>query len=275
MRTELSGRVALVTGASRGIGRACALALAREGCDIVVAAKTTEPDPRLPGTIFDVAREVEAIGRRALPAKCDVRDEAQIAETVRLAIERLGRIDILINNAGALWWRPVEDTPAKRFDLVMDVNVRAAFLFSRACLRPMLERGWGHIINMSPPIELSALPNKVAYLISKYGMTMLTMGLAEELKGAAVAVNSLWPATVVESQATINFGLGDRSVWRKADILADAVVAIVSKNPSVLTGKALIDEDVLRAEGVTDFEKYNCVPGAEPMRLAWDVISGK
>ncbi|MGE3808829.1 MAG: SDR family NAD(P)-dependent oxidoreductase, partial [Gemmataceae bacterium] len=172
-------------------------------------------------------------------------------------------------NAGALWWQPVLDTPAKRFDLVMGVNVRAAFLASRAVLPGMIERGWGHIINMSPPIELAALKGRVAYCVSKFGMTMLTHGLAEEVRSHNVAVNSLWPVTIIESQASINWGLGQRAMWRKPDILVDAVLRLLDKEPASCSGRALLDEDFLRAEGVTDFSNYACVPGAEPPRVGW------
>ncbi len=271
---KLDGRVAIITGASRGIGKCCALALAREGCDVVVAAKTEVSDDKHPGTIYDAAAEVEALGRRALAVRCDVREEAEIEAMVARTLESFGRVDILVNNAGALWWRPVIDTPAKRFDLVTEVNVRAAFLASRACLPSMIERRYGHIVNMSPPIDLRALPNHVAYAVGKFGMTMLTMGLAEEVREHNIATHALWPVTVIESQATIHFGLGDRSLWRKADILADALVALVSKEPSFRTGQALKDEEVLRADGVTDFEKYACVPGSEPLRLDWGMASG-
>lgn len=273
---NLTGKVAVITGASRGVGRAVALKLAQEGVDVVIAAKTTEPDPRLPGTIYEVAKEVEALGRRALPVKTNVRELADIEHMVKQTLDTFGRVDILVNNAGALWWYPVMDTPPKRFDLVMDVNVRAAFLCSQAVLPAMIERQWGHIINMSPPIDFSVLPGKVAYMISKFGMTMLAMGLAEEVREQNVAVNALWPVTPIESYATINFGMGDPSMWRKADILADAVHAIVSHEPGTYTGQALLDEDILREAGVTDFDKYACVPGSTPALITWDnVQSGK
>lgn len=268
---SLEGRVAIVTGASRGIGKACALALAKRGCDIVVAAKTETPDPRLPGTIHDTAKEVEALGRRALALSVDVRDDAKVEDMAKQTLDRFGRIDILINNAGALWWRPVLETPAKRFDLVMGVNARAAFLCARACLPAMIERQWGHIVNMSPPIDLRPVPGRVAYFISKYGMTLIAHGLAEEVKEHNVAVNALWPVTMVESQATINYGLAGREQWRKADIVADATVAIVEKPPSFRTGKALLDEEVLMADGIKDFSRYACVPGTNPPPILWEV----
>jgi citronellol/citronellal dehydrogenase len=267
--SALQGRVAVITGASRGIGRALALGLARHGCDIVVAAKSTESTEKLPGSIYTVAREVEELGARALPLAVDVRDADRVEAMVAQAAERFGRIDILINNAGALWWQPLLDTPAKRFDLVMGVNARAAFLTCRAVLPHMIRRQWGHIINMAPPIDLKVVPGRIAYFISKFSMTLLTHGLAEEVRSANIAVNALWPVTVIESQASINWGLGTPETWRKPDILVDCVLRLVRKEPAALTGQALLDEDFLRAEGVTDFSGYACVPGTEPPRLAW------
>jgi citronellol/citronellal dehydrogenase len=187
-------------------------------------------------------------------------------------MERFGRIDILINNAGALWWRPLLDTPVKRFDLVMSVNARAAFLACQAVLPHMTARRWGHIINMSPPIETRVVPGRIAYFISKFGMTLLTHGLAEEVRSDNIAVNSLWPVTIIESQASINYGLGTPAMWRKPDILVDSVLRLVQKEPSEITGRALLDEEFLGQEGVTDFSGYSCVPGTEPPRLSWPAI---
>ncbi len=266
---DLRGRVAVITGASRGIGRALALGLAKAGCPVVIAAKSTESSDKLPGSIYTVAEEVKALGGEALPVPVDVRDAAAIEALAAKTRERFGRIDILLNNAGALWWRPLLETPAKRFDLVMGVNARASFLCAQAVLPSMIERKWGHIVNMSPPMDLSLVPGRIAYAISKLGMTMLTLGLAEELKGHNVAVNSLWPVTVIESQASINWGLGTRDQWRTPDILVDCVLRMVSKEPKDLTGQALLDEDFLRSEGITDLSKYSCVPGSKPMRIAW------
>lgn len=265
----LQGRVAIITGASRGIGRAFALGLARAGCSIVVAAKSINSSEKLPGSIFTVAQEVEALGGQALPVQVDVRDEAQIDSLAAQTRERFGRIDILINNAGALWWKPVLETPAKRFDLVMGVNARAALLCSRAVLPAMIERRWGHIINLSPPLDLAMVPGRVAYSISKLGMTLLTFGLAEEVRPQNIAVNALWPVTIIESQASINHGLGTPTMWRKPEILVDCVLRLTAREPGDVTGQALLDEDFLRAEGVTDFSGYACVPGSEPPRLSW------
>jgi citronellol/citronellal dehydrogenase len=189
---------------------------------------------------------------------------------VRHAEAELGRIDILVNNAGALWWKPVLETPVNRFNLVMDINARAPFLCAQAVLPGMIARRWGHIVNMSPPIDLGPVTGRVAYFMSKYGMTLLTHGLAGEVAEHNVAVNSLWPVTLVESQATKGFEMGSPELWRKAEILSDATLAIVAREPRERTGKALLDEDVLREAGITDFEGYNCVEGATPMRIVWD-----
>jgi citronellol/citronellal dehydrogenase len=270
---SLRGKVAVVTGASRGIGRALALGLAREGCAVVVAAKSTTPTDRLPGSIHTVAAEVEALGAPALAVQVDVRDEAQIDGMVARTLDRFVRIDVLVNNAGALWWKPVLETPAKRFDLVMGVNARAAFLCSRAVLPAMIAQRWGHVVNFSPPLDLTMVPGRVAYAISKLGMTLLTAGLAEEVRPHNIAVNSLWPVTIIESQASINHALGIPPMWRKPDILVDCVVRILQKEPASLTGQALLDEDFLRAEGLTDFSGYACVPGTNPPRLSWKAVA--
>src|SRR4029079_11382034 len=192
----LHGQAAIVTGASRGIGRAIALGLAKAGCRVVVAAKSTEPTEKLPGSIFTVAAEVEALGAAALPVRVDVRAAEQTEAMAARALDRFGRVDLLVNNAGALHWAGIADTPPKRFDLVMSVNARAAFLSCRAVLPAMIRQGGGHIVNMSPPLDLSILPGRVAYGVSKLGMTLLTVGLAEEVRRHNVAVNSLWPVTV-------------------------------------------------------------------------------
>jgi citronellol/citronellal dehydrogenase len=267
--SDLSGRVAIVTGSSRGIGRAVALGLARAGCAVVVAAKSTETTDKLPGSIYTVAQEIEALGGRALPLRVDVRDEAQVEAMAARALEHFGRIDVLVNNAGALWWQPLLQTPAKRFDLVMGVNARAAFLCCRAVLPAMIERRHGHIVNFSPPIDLEMVPGRIAYAISKLGMTLLTFGLAQEVRTHNVAVNALWPVTIIESQASINWGMGTPGQWRKPDILVDCVLRIVGNEPAGLTGRALLDEDFLRSEGVSDFSGYACVPGTNPPRIAW------
>jgi citronellol/citronellal dehydrogenase len=267
--SDLQGRVAIVTGASRGIGRAIAVGLAKAGCAVVIAAKSTTSSEKLPGSIYTVAQEIEALGGQALPVQVDIRQEEQIEALATRTRERFGHIDILVNNAGALWWQPLSETPARRFDLVVGVNARAAFLCCRAALPSMTERRWGHIINLSPPLDLAMVPGRIAYSISKLGMTLLTHGLAEEVRPHNIAVNSLWPVTIIESQASINWNLGTPAMWRKPDILVDCVLRLVRKEPKTITGQALLDEDFLRAEGVTDFSAYACVPGTQPTRLPW------
>jgi citronellol/citronellal dehydrogenase len=265
-----AGKVAFVTGASRGVGKAIALTLARNGCDVVVAAKTVAPDPRLPGTVGATAREVEALGRRALPLALDVRDDVAVERSVKAALDKLGRVDFLVNNAGALYWQSLADTPLKKFDLVMDVNVRGAFACTHHVLPAMRAQKFGHVLMMSPPVDVDAATGKVAYAISKFGMTLIARGLAEEVRDDNVAANALWPVTMIESLATINWGLGDRTLWRKPDILADATLRIFAKEPRSFTGHALLDEDFLRSEGITDFTGYRCDPAHEPPRIGFD-----
>eukprot|EP00012_Vannella_robusta_P007634 CAMPEP_0206192394 /NCGR_PEP_ID=MMETSP0166-20121206/5933_1 /ASSEMBLY_ACC=CAM_ASM_000260 /TAXON_ID=95228 /ORGANISM="Vannella robusta, Strain DIVA3 518/3/11/1/6" /LENGTH=287 /DNA_ID=CAMNT_0053608883 /DNA_START=1252 /DNA_END=2115 /DNA_ORIENTATION=- len=264
---SLKGRVAIVTGASRGIGREICLSLAREGCKVVAAAKTVEERPNLPGTVYSVAKEVEELGGEALPIQCDVRNDQSVERMIDETLKKFGRIDILINNAGALWWKDMVDTPMKRYDLINDVNSRGTFMCAKMCLPHMLKQGYGHIVNMSPPIDLKMLPGRIGYSISKFGMTLVAHGIGMELKGTGVACNALWPATMVESYATKNFNLGARSLWRKATIIADATISILKEDPKTFTGNALIDEDYMRSRGVTDFTKYRCDPDVEPPRL--------
>jgi citronellol/citronellal dehydrogenase len=266
----LKDRVALITGASRGIGKNIALALAKQGVNIVIAAKSTESTEKLPGSIYDTAKEVEALGAKALPIQCNVRNIEEIDGAIAKTIETFGRVDMAINNAGALWWKSMLETPPNRFNLVHEVNARASFFVAKACLPHMIEKGWGHVINMSPPLDMSTVGGHIAYFMSKYGMTMIAHGLAQEVRDHNIGCNALWPATIIESQASINWGLGDPSMWRKSDILADSVVEIARRKPSDLTGHALIDEDFLRDCGITDFDKYSCVPGTQPMRIVWD-----
>ncbi len=258
MAKVLEGRVAIITGASRGIGKALALRLAQEGADVVVAAKSETSTEQLPGSIHETADEVRALGRRALPLKVDVRNEDEIAAMVERTVSEFGRIDILINNAGALWWKPVLETPGKRFDLLMQINVRAAYLCSYYALPHMQKQRWGHIITMAPPMTLQPNPGMVAYMISKMGMARLAVGIAEEHREDNIASNSLWPVTPIETAAVINNHLGEREQWRTPEILTDATMAILSQEPSACTGRMLLDEEILREAGVTDFDKYWC-----------------
>jgi citronellol/citronellal dehydrogenase len=249
---SLAGRVAIVTGASRGIGRAFALRLARAGAAVVIAAKSETGSERLPGSIHSVAAEIEAAGGRALAVRTDVRSEEAIAAMTAAAVERFGRIDILINNAGALWWEKVLDTPPKRYDLMWEINVRASFLCAYYALPHMLRGGWGHIVNCSPPITTEPSPGYVAYMTTKMGMTRIAIGIAAEYRAQNVAANSLWPATPIESQATINWQsakVGTPEQWRTPEILCDALMEIVESEPQTCTGRQLIDETFLRERG--------------------------
>ncbi|MCW3463172.1 SDR family oxidoreductase [Chitinophaga nivalis] len=258
-------RTIFITGASRGIGESIALKLAAAGANIVIAAKSVEEDPRLGGTIFSVAKAVEAAGGKALPVQVDIRDEAQIQQAVKQAAEKFGGIDVLINNASAIQLTNTEQTPAKRFDLIHDINVRGTFLMTQHCI-PYLKAGNNpHILTLSPPINLDPkwMGGHIAYTISKYNMSMLALGWAAELKPYGIAANSLWPATTIATAAVKNLLGGDAlmSVSRKPEIIADAVSYILSKPAATCTGNNFIDEAVLQAEGITDFEKYAVTPG--------------
>jgi citronellol/citronellal dehydrogenase len=248
----LTGRVAIVTGSSRGIGRAFALHLARAGAAVVVTGKSEEPTEKLPGSIHTVAAEIEEAGGTALAVRVDVRHDDEVEAMVKQTVDRFGHVDILINNAGALWWQPVLKTPPRRYDLMWEINVRAAYLCSYFALPHMVEQRWGHIINCSPPITLEPSPGHVAYMTTKMGMTRMAIGIAAEHASDGVACNSLWPVTMIESLATINFNLGDRSQWRSPDILCDAALEILRTEPPSLTGRQILDEPFLRERGWTD-----------------------
>jgi len=265
----LKGRVAIITGGSRGIGREVALALAREGVHIVIAAKTTTPHPTLPGTIYTVAKEVEELGVMCLPIQVDVRNEKAVINCVEKTIQKFGRIDIVINNASALWWKDIVDTPMNKYDLITQVNARGTFCLTKHCLPHMTKNSFGRVITMSPPIRLNGMAGHTAYNISKFGMTIVALGVAQEYKGKGITGNSLWPATVIESLASKNFKLGDKSLWRKASIIADATVHICQQD-SNFTGNMLIDDTFLKSRcGYTDkdLEQYRCDPNIEPPRL--------
>lgn len=267
---DLTGKVAIITGSTRGIGKACALALAKQGCNIVVAAKTVTEQPSLPGTIYSVASEIEALGTQALPVQVDMRNLDSIKECVRVTEEKFGRIDIVINNASALWWHTIADTPMQKYDLITSINARGAFALTSLCLPIMAKGGFGRVISMSPPIQtdFKAFGGFTAYNISKFGMTMVAMGAAAEYEGKGITGFSLWPATVIESQASINFELGERSGWRKAEILSDAVLGLVSA-PNSYTGKQLFDDEYLQDEHdftLEDLKVYRCDPNVDPPR---------
>jgi citronellol/citronellal dehydrogenase len=265
------GKVAFITGATRGIGKACGLRLAREGWDIAVAGRSVTERPELPGTIYSVAEEIAALGVKTLPVQCNVIDLASVDAAVATTLETFGRIDAVINNAGALWWRNFDDTPMKKFDLVTGVNVRGSFAVTAGFMPAMRRQNSGHVIFMSPPVDTMILPGHIAYLIGKFGMTMIALGLGEELQGTGISATALWPKTVIESYATINFKMGLPEMWRKPDIIADATYEILQR-PEETRGKALIDEEFLRSIGYTDFERYNCVEGGTPLELTNDIM---
>ncbi|MBI1791174.1 MAG: SDR family oxidoreductase [Acidobacteria bacterium] len=267
LHPDLTGRVAVVTGASRGIGKALALRLAREGADVVIAAKSEQSTERLPGSIHMTADEVRALGRRALALPTDVRSEEAVRAMIDRTVAEFGRIDILVNNAGAIWAQPVLATPPKKFDLMMGVNVRAAYLAAYYALPHMQKQGWGHILNMCPRLSIAPSPGKVAYMISKLGMARLAIGIAAEHRQDNIAANSLWPRTIIESQASINWGMLDRSQWRTPEIVCDACLAIFAQEPAACTGRQLIDEQILtELAGITNFDHYWCEgrPPANP-----------
>ena len=270
LHPNLTGRVAIVTGASRGIGKALALRLAREGADVVIAAKSEASTEKLPGSIYDTANEVRALGRRALAVPTDVRSEEAIAQMVERTVAEFGRVDILVNNAGAIWTLPILATPPKKFDLMMQVNVRAAYVASYYALPHMVKQQWGHILNMCPRLHTEASPGKVAYMISKLGMARVALGVAAEHKADNIAANTLWPRTIIESQASINWNMADKSQWRTPEIVCDASLAIFGQAPAACTGREWIDEDVLRElAGVENFDHYWCLgkPPAEPLYI--------
>jgi len=259
LHPNLRGRVAVVTGASRGIGKALAVRLAREGADVTVAAKSEHSTERLPGSIHETAEAIRALGRRALAIPTDIRDEDAIRRMIERTIAEFGRLDILVNNAGAIWTQPILETPPKRFDLVMQVNVRAAYIACYYALPHMVKQQWGHVLNMCPRLSTEASPGKVAYMISKLGMTRVALGLAAEHRPDNVAGNTLWPRTIIESQASLNWSMADRSQWRTPEIVCDASLAIFAQEPRTATGRQWIDEEALaELAGITDFDHYWC-----------------
>lgn len=259
---KLAGCTVFITGASRGIGKAIALKAAKDGANIVIAAKTTQKHPKLLGTIYTAAEEIEAAGGTALPCVVDVRDEQQINSAVEKAVEKFGGIDILVNNASAISLTNTLDTPTKRVDLMMNVNTRGTYLTSKACIPFLKKSKVGHILNLSPPLNLNPLWFKqhCAYTIAKYGMSMCVLGMAEEFRGE-IAVNALWPRTAIHTAAMDMLGgSGVENQCRKVDIIADAAYSIF-KRPKSFTGNFIIDENILKEEGIKNFDVYAIAPG--------------
>jgi citronellol/citronellal dehydrogenase len=270
---SLQGKRIFITGGSRGIGLAIALRAAADGAHVAIAAKTSAPNPKLPGTIHSAAEEIRAAGGTALPIQCDLRDENQIADAVAQAAKEFGGIDILINNASAINLTRTEDTPAKRFDLMFDVNVRGTFLTSQAALphlRESAEAGRNpHILTLSPPLSMKAkwFKNHVAYTMAKYGMSMCVLGMAEEFKRDGIAVNALWPRTAIDTAALQMIPGVDTAACRTPQILSDTAYIILNRNSKECTGNFFVDDEVLASEGITDLEKYSVVPGTKDFLL--------
>ncbi|MGH8658534.1 MAG: SDR family oxidoreductase [Gammaproteobacteria bacterium] len=263
---SLRDKTLFITGASRGIGLAIALRAARDGANIVVAAKTAEPHPKLPNTIYSAADAIRQARGEALPIALDVRDERAVGEAVRQAVERFGGIDILVNNASALSLTGTLATPVKRFDLLMDVNLRGTYVCSQACLPYLAKADNPHILTLSPPFDLDPkwFRKHLAYTLSKYGMSLCVLGMAEEFRHAGIAVNALWPRTVIYTAALALLGdLVKPQNCRKPDIVADAAYVILNRPAKSCTGHLFIDEEVLKSAGVSDFAGYAVDPSAE------------
>ncbi len=263
----LAGKTLFITGASRGIGLAIALRAARDGANIAVVAKTSEPNPKLPGTIHTAAASIEAAGGKALPLPVDIRFEDRIAWAVSETVRRFGSIDILINNASAISLTNTLDTPPKRFDLMLSVNVRGTFLASQYCLPHLLKAEHPHILTLAPPLSLDAkwFAPHLAYTIAKYGMSMCVLGMAEEFRAARVAVNALWPETAIAT-AALNMIPGLQAAnARSPEIVADAAWHVLTQNDSFVSGRFFTDEEVLKNAGMSDFSRYAVVAGA-PLR---------
>ena len=270
---DLSGKRIFITGGSRGIGLAIALRAARDGASVAIAAKTSEPNPKLPGTIHSAAQEIRDAGGIALPIQCDLRDEVQISAAVNQAAEEFGGIDILINNASAINLTPTEATPAKRFDLMFDVNVRGTFLTSQAAIPHLRESAKAgrnpHILTLSPPLSMKAkwFQHHVAYTMAKYGMSMCVLGMSEEFRKTGIAVNALWPRTAIDTAALQMIPGVDTAACRTPEILADAAYVILNRESKDCTGNFFVDDEVLASVGVTDLEKYSVVPGTTDFLL--------
>ena len=266
---SLKGKTLFITGASRGIGKAIGLRAARDGANIVIAAKTVQPHPQLPGTIQSAAGEMEAAGGKALACAVDIRSEEQIHQAVKRAVETYGGIDILVNNASAISLTGTLATTLKHFDLMHQVNTRGTFACSQACLPHLLKSENPHILNISPPLNLQArwFGPHVAYTMAKYGMSLCVLGMAEEFRGSGVAVNALWPRTIIATAAVMNL-LGGEPVarqGRKPEIMADAAYAILTRSSRQCTGTFFLDEEVLASAGVTNLDDYAVTPGGSLM----------
>lgn len=269
MTRSLQGKTLLITGASRGIGLAIAKRAAQDGANIVLLAKTSEPNPKLPGTIYSAAEEISAAGGQALPLQTDIREEAQVLAAVAAAVERFGGIDILVNNASAISLTPTPATPMKRFDLMFGVNVRGTYLCTQACLPELIKSAKAgrnpHVMNMSPPLSMREhwFKGHVAYTMAKYGMSECTLGHAGEFRPHGIAVNSLWPRTAIATAAMQMIPGVDLKLCRKPEILADAAWWVLTSDARAVTGQFFIDDELLASHGINDLEKYSVTPGTK------------
>ncbi len=267
MTTTLNGKTLFITGASRGIGLAIAKRAAADGANIVIAAKTTDTNPKLPGTIYSAAQEIEAAGGQALPVQCDIRDEASVLAALAQAVARFGGIDILVNNASAISLTPTPATPMKRFDLMFGVNVRGTYLCTQACLPELMKSAKAgrnpHVLNMSPPLSMREhwFKGHVAYTMAKYGMSQCTLGHAGEFRPHGIGVNSLWPRTAIATAALQMIPGVDLNLCRTPEILADAAYCILTSDAKTTTGNFFIDDLLLAQHGVTDLDRYSVKPG--------------
>ncbi len=271
---SLANKTIIITGASRGIGREVALVCAAEGANIVIAAKSDQPHPKLEGTIHSVAKEVEEAGGQGLAVKVDVRSEEDVDNLIAETVETFGGIDAIINNAGAIALSGVESTPLKKLDLMMQINFRAVFLLSQKALPYLKKSANGHILSFSPPLDLDRrwMRNHAPYTLTKYGMSMLTLGMSDELSRYGIAVNALWPRTVIHTAATSFGGKQSFDRARTPKIMADAAFALLKTENREITGQLLIDEDFLRTQGVGDFEQYRANPESEKTDLMPDLF---
>jgi citronellol/citronellal dehydrogenase len=264
---SLKGKTLFISGGSRGIGLAIALRAARDGANVIIAAKTAEPHPKLPGTIYTSAKEIEAAGGKALPIVCDIRDEKQVEAAVAAGVEKFGGIDICVNNASAISLTPTLQTPMARYDLMHQINTRGTFLVSKTCIPHLLKAANPHILNLSPPLNMETkwFAPHVAYTMAKFGMSMCVLGMAGEFRKQGVAVNALWPRTTIATAAVRNLLGGDEMVRcsRKPEIMADAAHVILTRPSREFTGNFCIDDEVLESAGVTDLSHYAVDPGAK------------
>jgi NAD(P)-dependent dehydrogenase (short-subunit alcohol dehydrogenase family) len=264
---KLAGRTIFITGASRGIGKAIAVKCAKDGANIVIAAKTAQPHPKLPGTIFTAAKELEEAGGKCLACEVDIRNEEQVSKAVDQAVQKFGGIDILVNNASAIQMTNTSDTAMKKFDLMNGVNMRGTFICSKYCIPHLKNAKNPHILNISPPLNMNSrwFKDHVAYTMAKYGMSMCTLGMAEELKPMGIAVNSLWPRTAIYTAAMQMLGGGNdvKLQCRSPDIMADAAYVILNRDSKTFTGQFVVDDDILKEQGVKDFAPYQYSPDAK------------